>query len=391
MSGPVLNVNSVNQIDASAFVEKDTNTLQNGKIRLGNSFFSVKVDNSKINAGYFNNLNMSKETKSHLQDKLTADKIVISEKFNIAKEIGNNEKIKQVILHGMSDVKQPAKIASDEVVNVKKAFKPTTIDTYNSSIGIEKENVSKDPINTFNSIRNGTIDKGLSADDVIGHKEDITLDIRAEWKQYLKDNADKVDIFKKVASFINEGSQPSSHGAKTTGWAEQVRKYGIDDTLKGFILKQMEPSDRKNCLINGTIDKYISVLKECAIKSKEGALNKQEYEAVLDKHFPNRHVMENKNKHHNEYSEAKGFGNIIANAFFRQTGKLGVQFFESKGIKVIFQWSDHNGLTADKKENKASLNNKWWLDNGFNDVKNVQKYVAITFSEMPQVEQTKLH
>jgi hypothetical protein len=68
-----------------------------------------------------------------------------------------------------------------------------------------------------------------------------------------------------------------------------------------------------------------------------------------------------------------------------------VQFFESKGINVIFQWSDHNGLTADKKENKASLNNKWWLDNGFNDVKNVQKYGAITFSEMPQVEQTKLH
>ena len=338
MAGPVISVNSVNQINASSFIEKSTNKLQNGKIRLGNTVYNVKFDNGKIKVGYQNwflNLfrpNRSNEIKARLQSKLTAKGFVANESYNLAKKIGKDAGIRQVVLYGMNQVRLYGKQAIDKAVDDLKqegrsGFKVTNIDTYNASLGIEWDDVSKDPVSMFNKIRNG--DLGLSEEQFENYKDSIEDDTRKEWKQYLKDNADKVDIFKKVADFIHEGTNTNVKEAKITGWAGQVRKYGIDETLKEFILKQMGPDERESKLNDGTIDTYVKILRECVDKVNEGNLSKEEYAAIMDKYYPHRNEKVDKVTYHLDHRKVRDFGDMLTNAFFRQTSKLGIKFFQT--------------------------------------------------------------
>lgn len=396
MAGPELRVNNISQINTSAFVEKETNTLQNGSIRLGKSIYNVKFVNGDIQVKFKNwflnlfNRNMSKEIKSHLEEKLTADRFVITESFNAAKKIGSKSGIKQVVLYGMSEVRDKGKKAIDQAneqlkTEGKQGFKATTVDTYNSSIGIDWDQIADDPVSMFAKIKDGTIGNNMTEKDENGFEEVIEQDTRQEWKQFLQKNADKVDIFKKISSFIKEGIKPLHMGQKTTGWANQVNKYGVDATLKGFILKQMEPDLRDNYLKDGTIDSYVEILKECVDKYKKGALTKEEYNAILDKHFPN-HKVDDNGDHHEDFYKHRAFGDVIANAFFRQTSKLGLEFFQEKGIKVVFQWTNKHGLSMNTEKNQAELHNKWWLNNQHKKLSNKFKYGSITYSEMRHVE-----
>lgn len=396
MAGPEITVNNVNQIDSSAFVEDSTQKLQNGTIRLGKSIYNVRFENGDIKVGFKNwflNLfhrNMSKAIKSQLEKKLSADKFVITQSFNAAKEIGSKGGVKQVILYGMSEVRQVGKAAiekANEELKVEgKGFKATTIDTYNSSIGVDWDLVKDDPITIFSSIRNGTVDSNMTEDDINGYDEVIEQDTRTEWKQFLKQNADKIDIFKKIANFINEGSHPAARGAKKTGWAEQVRKYGEDATLKGFILKQLSPETRRDYLKNGTIDTYVCILKECVAKTNEGNLTKQEYEAILKKYYPHHDEMIDNITRHDDFYPCRDFKEVITNAFFRQTSKLGLEFFQSKGVKVVFHWTNRKGNSMNTQSNKEDLHNKWWLNNNYLNKANKNKYGSITYSEMRHVE-----
>ncbi len=394
---PGITVNSINNIDVSAFVEKETNKLQNGTIRLGNSIYNVKFDKGNVNVKFKNwflnlfNRNRSNEIKTKLLSKLKADKFVVTESFNFAKKEGAKPGVKQIVLYGMSEVRQVGKVAIDQAnEELKKeghqGFKATTIDTYNASINIEWNNVTKDPITMFSSIREGTIGNNMSEEDINGYGEVIDLETRTEWKQFLQDNADKVDIFKKIGKFINEGTQVQGKHSKKTGWASQVRKYGIDDTIKGFILKQMSPDARNKILKFGPLDKYVEIMKECAQKANEGTLTKEAYNQILDKAFPHHKEKFNKYDHHDDFYFRRDFGEVITNAFFRQTSKLGLEFFQSKGIKVAFQWSNKEGLNMNKEANKAELHNKWWLDKNYEKKQNKSKYGSITYSEMRHVE-----
>ncbi len=396
MAGPQITVNNVNQINASAFVENETNQLVNGTIRLGKSVYNVKFENGDIKVGFKNwflNLfsrNRSSEIKTQLASKLTADKFVISESFNAAKKIGSKGGVKQVILYGMSEVREVGKKAinkaNDELKSQGKGFKTTTVDTYNASIGIDWVPGQKDPVTMFASIRNGTVDSKMTEDEINSYNDFIEPETRAEWKQFLQHNADKVDIFKKIADFVNEGSKPPVKDAKKTGWADQVRKFGEDAALKGFILKQLSPALRRDYLADGTIDKYVKVLKECVAKTNEGSLTKREYEAILNKYFPHHDEMINKHTHHDDFYGRRDFNDVITTAFFRQTSKLGLEPFQSKGIKVVFQWTNKQGRSMNTQQNKADLHNKWWLNNNYEKAANKQKYGSITYSEMRHVE-----
>lgn len=396
MAGPELRVNNISQINTSAFVEKETNTLQNGSIRLGKSIYNVKFVNGDIQVKFKNwflnlfNRNRSNEIKSQLASKLTADKFVITESFNAAKKIGSKGGVKQVILYGMSEVREIGKgainKANDELKSQGNGFKATTVDTYNASIGIDWISVQKDPVTMFSSIRNGTVDSKMTEDKINGFNDVLEPETRAEWKQFLQQNADKVDIFKKIADFVNEGSKPPANGAKTTGWADQVRKYGVDATLKGFILKQLSPNSRAEYLENGTIDKYVNVLKECVAKTNEGSLTKQEYESILNKYFPHHDEMISKHEQHDDFYARRDFCDVLTTAFFRQTSKLGLEFFQSKGIKIVFQWTNRRGQSMNTQKNKEDLHNKWWLDKNYLVAGNKNKYGSITYSEMRHIE-----
>lgn len=90
--------------------------------------------------------------------------------------------------------------------------------------------------------------------------------------------------------------------------------------------------------------------------------------------------------HHDDYYKARDLKDAIVNAFFRQTSKLGLEFFQSKGIKVIFQWSNKKGQSMNKTENKRDLKDRWWLNKNYELATNKNKYGSITYSEMRHVE-----
>ena len=130
----------------------------------------------------------------------------------------------------------------------------------------------------------------------------------------------------------------------------------------------------------------VKILRECVDKVNEGNLSKEEYAAIMDKYYPHRNEKVDKVTYHLDHRKVRDFGDMLTNAFFRQTSKLGIKFFQTHGIKVIFQWTNNQGQSMDKSANKTELKNKWWLDGGHRNAKNRNKYGSITFSEMRQVQ-----
>lgn len=72
---------------------------------------------------------------------------------------------------------------------------------------------------------------------------------------------------------------------------------------------------------------------------------------------------------------------VMRNMFFRQTSKLGLEFFKQEGTPVMFQWSNHEGVSLENSE--KTITNTWWKD----DRDSVHNHygATITFSEMRHV------
>ena len=72
---------------------------------------------------------------------------------------------------------------------------------------------------------------------------------------------------------------------------------------------------------------------------------------------------------------------IIKSAFFRQTSKLGLDFFKEQGTPVMFYWTNPQGFSM--PDNNSALTDKWWHNP---DAKIRDHHAAyITFSEMRHV------
>ena len=72
---------------------------------------------------------------------------------------------------------------------------------------------------------------------------------------------------------------------------------------------------------------------------------------------------------------------VMRNMVFRQTSKLGLEFFKQEGTPVMFQWSNHEGVSLENGE--KTITNTWWK----NERDSVHNHygATITFSEMRHV------
>jgi hypothetical protein len=74
-------------------------------------------------------------------------------------------------------------------------------------------------------------------------------------------------------------------------------------------------------------------------------------------------------------------GTILRNMFFRQTSKLGLDFFRQRGVPVMFQWTNHQGVSLEDSD--KTIKNTWWKDPA--DSVHNHYGATITFSEMRHV------
>ena len=191
-----------------------------------------------------------------------------------------------------------------------------------------------------------------------------------DWKAFLSKNADRVDIFKKVDRYITEGFVDGGKHKKT-GWAHEVRKFGQDKMISSFISKQLKPDERE-CISKDDMKSMVETFKECMKENNKGKLDDNKLNSIIQKHLGS------------SEDNVVFFKKALTTAFFRQTSKLGLEFFRSKKIPVVFQWSDFNGKSLDNAEGKKEINDKWWL-NGYKK-SSAGKYGSITYSEMRHVE-----
>ena len=116
----------------------------------------------------------------------------------------------------------------------------------------------------------------------------------------------------------------------------------------------------------------VETFKECMRENNKGKLDDNKLNSIIQKHLGS------------SEDNVVFFKKALTTAFFRQTSKLGLEFFRSKKIPVVFQWSDFNGKSLDNAEGKKEINDKWWL-NGYKK-SSAGKYGSITYSEMRHVE-----
>lgn len=380
MPDPItINARNVSEINLNSFKDTTTGALQKGKITIGSSVYNVSFEDGKVSVTRGNRFlynlfhhNHSSEIRNRLLRNLTCADLIATQTVKVLKERflqGHLNEQQQIIQYGLGAPRLAGDTALQKLNdslsnnNGDKPLMGTNIDTYNLTIGIDEWHTGDFPT-LIGSIRDGTVDKDIKPEQCV----DVTVEqTRQDWKAFLMQNADRVDIFKKLQNYIDSAN---AKPLKKTGWAAEVRKFGVDKMLEAFILKNMDVGERQN--YRDHIGYFVNVMKECLALNREGRLTSDAYTEILTRPREGRPRF---------FDGA--FRELIGTAFFRQTSKLGLEFFRQKGIPVLFQWSRFDGKSAGTKAEQKVINDKWWL-NGSKGSK-FTKYSSITYSEMRHV------
>lgn len=173
-----------------------------------------------------------------------------------------------------------------------------------------------------------------------------------KWAEYLNAHRNKVDLFTKV------------HDTKRT--ETEKEQY-----FKNVLFKNIRQIFSDGALTRESVDRLTNFVKETGIFQCK---NIDDYIEILMNHTSELLA--------NNSSAINILNLVIKNHFFRNTSKLGLDFFESENFDIIFNWSncDKSTISTDDihiKKFKARLSNP-------NDI--VDTYEPITFSEIRHIE-----
>lgn len=262
---------------------------------------------------------------------------------------------------------------NDKLKETGQMIKFNRIDDYNSFIGINPDSVDpRDFPEMLKSIAGGTLQTKIPQNYAGNfNKQDVQ-----EWKEFLvkPENLAKIDILGKLYRYMHlpEGHQAS----KGTGWEASFARDKIA-AMRSFVLKNLTYDARD--ISTATIDLLAAKLTEyveiCAIKdgdernrklgdffAKAKWLTPDEQEK-FDELVRQRgkgtaeEVVERKTL--DERKLFTLFRNVIGVAFFRETSKIGLDFFRSKGTPVMFQFSDYSGKSYVGRENELFQPEGW--------------------------------
>ena len=287
------------------------------------------------------------------------------------------EGVREIALYGFSQVRERAgaKLTARNV-------NFTLIDDYNTACGLTSDYVGATSLQrTIDSIRSGELK--INSDG----KSAIPEEKLQKWAAFLQRNAGKLDIFAKIISYQQAEDNPKAN-RKKGGWIGEAARNGYWNTLRAIVKKNIPGSARTTEFGHKLVDKdieaiatAISTLAAYAVKG-EPLADRERYrnlilKCVTDVAGYKGQEAENVAKELEWVTDM-----VLCNMFFRQTSKLGLDFFKEEGIPVMFQWSTHEGISLEKATNE--LGDKWWK----NDNSSIQDHygATITFSEMRHVQ-----
>lgn len=301
----------------------------------------------------------------------------VTERTDAAIDKLEGENAREIALYGFGQVRKRAG-ARLTARNVN--F--TLIDDYNTACGLTTDSVGAISLyRTINSIRSGELRIGSDANGAIPDEK------LQKWAAFLQRNVGKLDIFAKIASYQQAEENPRANRNKG-GWIGEAARNGYWKTLRAIVKKNIPGSTRTTEFGHKLVDKdieaiatAISTLATYAVKG-EPLDDRERYRNLIFKCVTEVAGYKGQEAENVAKELAWVTDMVLYNMFFRQTSKLGLDFFKEEGVPVMFQWSTHEGISLAKATNE--LGDKWWKD----DKSSIHDHygATITFSEMRHVQ-----
>lgn len=289
----------------------------------------------------------------------------------IREEVGNISRVAggKLAHYGFSDVRiQAFGIINGAAAGPNGAHVMThqLINDYNRVIGLDD---STNAATTIAFVRDNN--QGMWRYDPLDRPNaGICREDQEAWIRFLRGH--DIDLFSKIRQARAEAAD-----GKVTGWAGEIARQGIKGAVLDLVRKNLDPrvvrpNPDVNLVLNAVADAVIEAVDAdfTGLDVRGVAARLRE---IVDRHAPRGR----------EALAWKMFDNAATCAFWRQTSKLGLDFFKARGQTVVFEWTTFDGLRSDGTE----LADKWWKCPEV-DVR-TRPGVAITNSEMRHLNGAK--
>ena len=292
------------------------------------------------------------------------ERMLCREKANISRAAGG-----KLAHYGFSDVRERAvpliNRAAEGRAGGATVLTQQLINDYNESIGLPGtlDQASATIVFVRDNDRgawpyNPALAAGISAQD------------QADWGAFLKGH--DIDLFSKIRKARAEAA-----GVKTTGWAGEIARQGLKGAVLDLVRKNLDPrvirpNPDVNFVLNAVADAVIETV-DTDFAGLDTAGIEARLREIVARHAP---------RGREDLAQAI-FDNAATTAFWRQTSKLGLDFFKARGETVVFEWTKFDGAKTDG----AELADKWWKRPDA-DVRD-HAGVAVTNSEMRHLQGAK--
>ncbi len=443
MSDIKLQLKSVADLKAIDVVDKlsEGDELQSGKVKIKGKTYNISVikegDNQSINVtrqytGWFASfrnkhctrathtaLNLSAQLKNVLSSREYA---TVGNSYHTLLDIAKNDKSErrnlEIADYGLSSNR---KLVYDQKVvqavnnrlaamNIDKVVNLNMIDTYNALGNIKPDSLR---LNNYADTMN-KIAKGLEVNEKLFNSPNQPIS-REQLDSYFKflskpENLEKINIPKKLYNYMHQ-DEPLKAGDKQTGWKAEFKR-DPDKALRNFVIKNTNYAFKGNSkqlvdLSLPFIKQYLEVmmikdqnkrdekLREYAeadrwLTKKEKKVRQEKIDAIAKKYkaTPQQAKIAYEKQHSlREDSKLYRFVDaVICYATFRQTSKLGLEFFRQQKVPVLFQYADYYHKDLEGEGIQKIKEDKFWKDGNLDENDSGS---AITHSELRKAERMK--
>ncbi|THJ31350.1 hypothetical protein E8K88_15100 [Lampropedia aestuarii] len=265
-------------------------------------------------------------------------------------------------------------------------FNSITIDTQNKIVGVDWDKFGISGVvlnngrvqhtpNTLSSmlsqIRLGTLPQSST-----NLPNGYTPELSTAWTQLLQKNVDKLDIIGRITTMRNNNNNNAQ---------------GFDADVRALVRKNMSVSCQARLLqISGITPQQYGTMRAPTLESfaRTFANALQRYEQSISNGGTQQQAHAQAQQAFAAYPAdfqqelSLHLDNIVRNAVFRQTSKLGLELYKQQGIPVVFQWRDHSG--QDNSAQVRPVNQQDWWRTGF--TLGTPQVMPITMSEQRHVE-----
>ncbi len=281
------------------------------------------------------------------------------------------------------------------------------IDDYNNLVGINAASIDPREFHEMaNSIATGTLRARIPD----GYDDNFSKQDLDDWKAFLKkpENVAKIDIPGKLHRYMH---LPEGHKTeKQTGWEASFAR-DKNAAMRSFILKNLSygAKDVSSATVDLLAKKMAEYVEIYAVADKD------ERDRQMGEFFKKTNwLMPEEQVKFNDFSAKNGkaaaestierktlderklfnlFRNVLSIAFFRETSKIGLDFFRSKGTPVMFQFSDYSGRSYVGRQQELFApeawrdgeESQWFREKGGSAITSSEMRHALRFGENPTI------